>query len=63
MEMNAEWLLYRPRSNLCLVKAEMFAGVVWSHKNSTQQKGSQIGPEIVCPFGKNGAWSLKQRSN
>lgn len=52
MEMNAEWLLHRSRHDLCLVKPEMFAGVVWSHKNSTQQKGSQIGPEIVCLFGK-----------
>lgn len=30
----------------------MSVGVVWSHENSTQQKGYQIGPEIVCLFGK-----------
>lgn len=38
---------------ICVCSSQKcFAGVVWSHKNSTQQKGSQIGPEIVCLFGK-----------
>lgn len=37
---------------ICLVKPEMVLGTVWSHDNSTQQKGAQIGPEIACLFGK-----------